>query len=207
MNKSLLENMDSYDKLPEKAITETGKISNKFLELGITSFKDACLYLHNLPYGYNSNYDDELILFKESKGTCTSKHAIAAALAQELNIPLFKKIGIYKFTEEISWGAEKITEKYGIPYVPMIHCFLVYKEFQFDLTEGNQNGKKTSIENFIHTEKVKPFISKKKEYLIFRKVIRKNILPDKELKGIKERTLLKAREEAIKLLKANLKRE
>ena len=179
MNKSLLENMDSYDKLPEKAITETGKISNKFLELGITSFKDACLYLHNLPYGYNSNYDDELILFKESKGTCTSKHAIAAALAQELNIPLFKKIGIYKFTEEISWGAEKITEKYGIPYVPMIHCFLVYKEFQFDLTEGNQNGKKTSIENFIHTEKVKPFISKKKEYQIFRKVIRKNIITNK----------------------------
>lgn len=196
--------MDSYDELPNGEIKPRGDISNKFLDLGIGSFKDACMYVHNKEYGYNSNYDDKMIFFKENKGTCTTKHGVIAALAQEIGIPLYKKIGIYKFTEAISEGTNQILEKYSIPYVPMIHCFLVFKEYRFDLTEGNNNGKKTSIENFIHTEKVEPFISKKNEYLIFKKVLKKKILPSDEMKGIKERTLLKAREEAINLLKKNI---
>lgn len=44
-----------------------------------------------------------MILFKEEKGTCTSKHAVIAGLAEELNIPLYKHVGIYKLTEEIFW--------------------------------------------------------------------------------------------------------
>jgi hypothetical protein len=126
-------------------------------------------------------------------------------LAEELGIPLYKYVGIYKFTEDISTGTNKILKKYDIPYVPMIHCFLVYKDYRFDLTEGNNNGKKTSIEDFIHAQKVAPFISKKDEYLIFKKVLRDKILPSEEMRGIKERTLLKAREGAIKLLKKNMR--
>ncbi|MGV9173683.1 MAG: hypothetical protein ACOC44_15730 [Promethearchaeia archaeon] len=198
--------MDPYQYLPDKKIEPRGEISKKFLDLGIDSYKEACFYLHNLPYGYNSDYDDELILFKEQKGTCTTKHAVAAALALELKIPLHKNVGIYKFTEKISWDADKILDKYVIPYVPMVHCFLVYKDFRFDLTEGNKNGKKTSIENFLHVEQVEPFISRKEEYKLFRNVLRNKILSNKDMKGIKERTLLKAREEAIVLLKKNLKR-
>ncbi len=104
--------------------------------------------------------------FKEKMGTCTTKHAIIAGLAEELGIPLYKKVGIYKYTEDISTGANKILEKYKILYVPMVHCFLVYQDYRFDLTEGNKNGKKKSIENFIYTEKVVPFISRKDEYLL-----------------------------------------
>lgn len=197
--------MDSYDKLPDKEIKPLGEISKKILELGINSFKDACHYVHNIKYGYNSNYDDKMILFKEKKGTCTTKHAVIAGLAKELKIPLFKNIGVYKFTEEISTGVNKILKKYNVPYVPMIHCFLVYDEFRFDLTEGNNNGKKKYIEEFIHIEKVEPFISMKDEYLLFKKVMKDKILKSKEMEGITERTLLKAREESIDLLKKNIR--
>jgi len=196
--------MDSYDKLPDVEIKPRGDISKKFLDLGISSFKDACLYVHNQEYGYNTDYDDKMIFFKENKGTCTSKHAVIAALAEELEIPLYKYVGVYKFSEEISNGVNKILEKYNIPYVPMNHCFLVYKDYRFDLTEGNNNGKKMSIENFIHVQKVAPFISKKEEYLILKEVISDKILPPNQMNGIKERNLLKAREEAIKLLKQNM---
>jgi hypothetical protein len=55
--------MDSYDKLPDAEITPSGDLSKKFLELGIKSFKEACLYVHNVDYGYNSNYDDHMIFF------------------------------------------------------------------------------------------------------------------------------------------------
>ncbi len=196
--------MDSYNNLPDLEIKPMGKISKKFLALGINSFKEACIYVHNEKYGYNSNYDDKMIFFKEKMGPCTTKHAIIAGLAEELGISLYKKVGIYKFTEDIAIGANKILEKYKIPYVPMVHCFLVYKDYRFDLTEDNKNGKKKSIENFIYTEKVDPFISRKDEYLLFKKVLKEKILLNEEMKGITEKTLLKAREESIKLLKSNI---
>lgn len=193
--------MDSYDNLPDAKITPQGEISKIFLEMGIKSFKEACKHIHEIDYGYNSTYEDDLILFKENKGTCTTKHAIIAGLARELDIPLHKNVGVYKFTEDITTGAQEILDKYHIPYIPMVHCFLVYDNYRFDLTEGNNNGKKTSIENFVETKEVDPFISRKNEYLWYKKVLKEKILPTDEMKGIKERTLLKAREESIKLLK------
>ncbi len=199
--------MDSYDKLPEAEIKPIGEMSRKFLELGIKSFRKACDYVHNIEYGYNSNYDDKLIFFKEKKGSCTSKHAVIAGLAEELNIPLYKYVGVYKFTEEISTGTNEILKKYNIPYVPLVHCFLVYKDLRFDLTEGNCNGKNTIIDEFLYEEKVDSFISRKDEYLLFKKVLKDLILPLKEMEEIKERALLKAREESIILLKENTKKQ
>ena len=199
--------MDSYEKLPDGEIKPGGQMSNKFLQLGIKTFKEACKYVHNEEYGYNTNYDDRMIFFKENKGTCTTKHAVIAGLAEELEIPLYKYVGVYRFTERISTGTDEIMRKYKVPYIPMVHCFLVYKDFKFDLTEDNCHGKNTNIEEFIHEEQVDPFISRKDEYLLLKKVIKEKILPSKEMDGIKERSLLKAREEAIILLKENIKRQ
>jgi len=199
--------MDSYNKLPDAEIKPIGEISKKFLDLGIKSFREACEYVHNFEYGYNTDYDDKMVLFKENKGTCTTKHAIISGLAEELNIPLYKHIGVYKFTEEISNGTNQILKKYNLPYVPMVHCFLTYKDHRFDLTEGNCNGKNTTIEEFIHEEKVNPFISRKNEYLRFKKVLKEKVLPSKEMEGIAERSILKAREESIILLKENIKKQ
>ena len=196
--------MDLYDNLPDAKIIAQGEISKKFLTMGITSFKEACFYVHEMKYGYNSTYDDDMILFKENMGTCTTKHAIIAGLARELDIALKKNIGVYKFTEEITTGAQEILNNYKIPYVPMVHCFLVYKDYRFDLTEGNDNGKKTSIEKFIQTREVEPFISRKDEYLWYKEVLKENVLPLAEMEGITERILLKAREESILLLKKSI---
>ncbi len=192
--------MDSYDKLPDVDLIPVGELSKKFLDIGIKTFKDACNYVHNVDYGYNTNYEDKMILFKEKRGSCTSKHTVIAGLAQELNIPLYKHVCVYKFTEEITTGVNEILNKYNIPYVPMTHCFLVYDKFKFDLTEGNNNGKKKPIDEFIHSEKVDPFISRKDEYLLFKKVLKEKILPSIEMKGIPEKTLLKARAKSINLL-------
>jgi hypothetical protein len=199
--------MDSYDKLPDAEIKPSGIISRKFLELGIKSFKEACIYVHDIEYGYNTNYDDKMIFFKEKKGTCTSKHATIAQLAKELDIPIYKHVAVYKLTEEIATGTNKILKKYELPYVPMQHCFLVSKDYHFDLTEGNCNGKNTSIEDFIYTQKVEPFISQKDEYLLYKKVLKDYVLLSKEMEGVSERNILKAREESIILLKENIEKQ
>jgi hypothetical protein len=193
--------MEKFILFPDKDISERGKISEKFLSLGIHRFVEACRYVHELPYGYNSDRDDLMILFKENMGTCTTKHAVIATLALELDIPVFKNIGIYAMTEEIVTGTNEILAESDLPYVPMVHCFLVYGEYRIDLSEGNDNGKNTSIEEFLFTHQVEPNISAKAEYLLYRKALKDQILTREEMRGKEIAQILHARENGLKLLK------
>ncbi len=196
--------MDSFFVFPDKHLSNVGLISTEFLTLGIQNFIDACRYVQTLPYGYNSDRDDLMILFKENKGTCTTKHAVIATLAVELNLPISKSIGIYAMTEEIVTGTKEILVKYALPYVPMLHCFLAYDQYMVDLTEGNKNGKNRPIEDFLYTQQVEPNIPEKDEYLLFRAAIIDPILKRKEMEGVEIARLLHAREEGLKKLKSNL---
>ncbi len=196
--------MDSYTVFPDAAITKDGIISKRFIELGIDRFHAACQWVHELPYGYNSNRDDLMILFKEKMGTCTTKHAVIATLALELNLPVEKNIGIYAMTEEIVSGTDEILQEYGLPYVPMIHCFLVHGDSRVDLIEGNTNGKNQAIDTFLYTERVMPNISAKDEYLKYRTNLKENILQRSEMRDIGMVTVLHAREKGLELLKANI---
>ena len=147
-----------------------------------------------------------MILFKEKSGTCTTKHAVIATLAEESGLPIKKVVGIYAMTEEIFSGTNKILDKYKLPYVPMVHCFLIYGEHSVDLTEGNNNGKKRSIQDFLHTEEVIPNISERDEYMLYRKGLKDHILTRAELQGIGLKRILHAREEGLALLRANIDR-
>ncbi|MBW1696604.1 MAG: hypothetical protein JRH18_13865 [Deltaproteobacteria bacterium] len=197
--------MDKISAFPDKPIPEgAGVVSEQFLRLGIKRFVDACQYVHKLPYGYNSDSDDLMILFKEKKGTCTTKHAVIAALAEELSLPITKTIGIYPMTEELVSGTNPILDKYRLPYVPMLHCFLQGDHYRVDLTEGNRNGKNRSIEDFLYTEKVRAGITKREEYLLYRRVLKEVILGRDEMKGVDLKTVLRAREEGLNVLKSNL---
>ncbi len=196
--------MDQVTVFPDRDITKADVVSQKFLSLGVKTFVDACQYVQQLPYGYNSNSDDLMILFKEKMGTCTTKHAVIATLAGELDLPITKTIGIYPMTETLVTGTHGILEKYNLSYVPMTHCFLEYDRYRVDLTEGNHNGKNRSIEDFLFTEKVKPTITKKEEYLLYRQTLTDLIRTRNEMKGIDIKTILHAREEGIGLLKFNV---
>ena len=196
--------MNPYKVFPDKTITEAGPITKTFLSLGIGSFQEACQYVHGLPYGYNSDRDDLMILFKEKMGTCTTKHAVIATLAAELGLPITRGVGIYAMTETIVTGTDKILTEYSLPYAPMIHCFLEYGNYRVDLTEGNRNGKNRPIDNFLYTDRVAATISAKDEYMIYRKALSEVILKRNELKGADIKRILHAREEGLKLLKANL---
>jgi hypothetical protein len=196
--------MDNFNVFPEKAIIGTGSVSKAVLDLGIRSFLDACRYVNELPYGYNSDRDDLMILFKEKMGTCTTKHAVIATLAAELGLAITKGVGIYAMTEAIVTGTDKILSEYGLPYVPMIHCFLEYGNYRVDLTEGNRNGKNRPINDFLYTDRVAAAISAKDEYMIYRRALSEVILKRDELKAADIKRILHAREEGLKLLKTNL---
>jgi hypothetical protein len=196
--------MNNYTVLPNPEITDRGVISGTFINLRIKNFWDVCKYVHELPYGYNSNPDDIMILFKEGYGSCTAKHAVIATLAMELTIPVFKMVGIYAMTEELVTGTNRILGEYHLPYLPMIHCFLVYDSFRVDLTEGNANGKNHSIEEFLFTEKVIPNISEKDEYLLYKSALKNQIMNRREMDGIKMIDVLRARTEGIALVRSKV---
>ena len=196
--------MDDLRVLPDKVIDATGPISEHFLSLGVDTFLNACRHVHELPYGYNSDRDDLMILFKEGYGSCTTKHAVIATLAAELGLPVTKAVGIYAMTEDIVTGADRILVKYKLPYVPLLHCFLVHGDHRVDLTEGNANGKKRAIESFLFTRQVIPNITARDEYLLYRKALSESILKRNELCGIDLKKILHAREEGLALLKASL---
>lgn len=196
--------MDPLNIFPDFTIAPAGMISEQFLNMHIPTFTAACKYVHQLPYGYNIDRDAPMGLFKENKGTCTTKHAVIATLALEQDYPIHKNIGIYAMTEVLVSGTDTILDKFALPYLPMVHCFLVYKTFRVDLTEGNLNGKNSSIEAFIYTTKVAPDISGKDEYLLYRKALQEHVLTRKEFEGIAIKTILQAREEGLALLKANI---
>jgi hypothetical protein len=198
--------MHNYRVFPERAISADGPISAEFNALNIRSFQEACRWVQELPYGYNSDRDDLMILFKEKMGTCTTKHAVIATLAAELGLPVTRGVGIYAMTEAIVTGTDKILSEYDLPYVPMIHCFLEYDGFRVDLTEGNRNGKNRPIDDFLFTDRVVAAITARNEYLIYRNALSKTILNRPELKGIDLKRVLHAREEGLKLLKANVQK-
>jgi hypothetical protein len=196
--------MNPYTIFPDCEIQGGGKVADTFLAMGIHRFLEACRHVHGLPYGYNSDRDDPMILFKERMGSCTTKHATIATLAQELSLPIARGVGIYPMTESIVTGAGRITAAYGLPYVPMIHCYLEYQGLKVDLTEGNRNGKNRSIDDFLFTRPVEANISAKAEYLIYRQALTDLVRSRDELRGIDVKQLLHAREEGIKLLRANI---
>jgi hypothetical protein len=196
--------MDKIDVFPNAPIAGEGLVAGEFKRLGIDRFHDACRYVHQLPYGYNSDRDDLLILFKEGFGSCTTKHAVIATLAKELSLPVVKNIGVYAMTEKIVTGTEDVLREFGLPYLPMVHCFLAYDDFRVDLTEGNRNGKNCAINAFLFTGQVVPNISAKDEYLLYRKVLKEHILVRPEFEGTDIKRVLQAREKGLKRLKDNL---
>jgi hypothetical protein len=113
-------------------------------------------------------------------------------------------VGIYAMNEEIVTCTNQILDKYHLPYLPMIHCFLIYDDYRVDLTEGNNNGKNHSIEEFLFTEKVIPNISEKDEYLLYKKALKNHILIRKEIEGITMIDVLHARTEGIMLLRSKV---
>jgi len=56
----------------------------------------------------------------------------------------------------------------------------------------------------LYTEKVAANIPAKDEYLLYRKALKDHVLCREELQGVEMKMILKAREEGIALLRANI---
>lgn len=127
-------------------ITSKGAISNQFLELGLNDFKSAAEYVQLLPYKRNLTKENELCVFEDLGGTCSTKHSLLKNLAIENDFSELKlMLGIFMMNETNTSKISSVLKKYHLKEMPEAHNYLKYRNDVLDLTRKN-----SSPENFVH---------------------------------------------------------
>ncbi len=129
--------MESWPALPGAALAPRGPASESFLRAHCDSYRIAAKYLHELPYGRNSDRADYWLVLPERRGTCSTKHALLAALAREQGLPVSQVIGIYDMTESNTPGVGRVLSAHGLASIPEAHCYLRYAGQRVDITRSD----------------------------------------------------------------------
>lgn len=146
--------MSIANRLYSYPIQPIGIISNGFLQLDINNFYEAAKYIQSLPYGRNQQNDFRLVL-AEQRGTCSTKHALLAQLAKELNLPIHLVIGIYEMSEKNTPKVGAILNKYKLRSIPEAHCYLLYQDERLDFTQ-TESSKESPFDSLLYEEKIEP---------------------------------------------------
>ncbi|AEA44873.1 hypothetical protein [Fluviicola taffensis] len=137
-------------------LTSNEPYSDSFRNKGINSFKEACDYIAQLPYGRNANREDFSLVLSEAKGTCSSKHALLSELALENSHPEIELIaGIFLMNEETHSKLTGFFEDKPYSNIPECHCYLRYNGERFDYTDTS-NGLERIIPRLVREQRIDP---------------------------------------------------
>ena len=139
--------------IPDQPLVGAGDITRRFRALGIVDFVGAARYVQKLPYGRTASRTDVTLVLTESRGTCTTKHALLAALAAEQGIDVALTLGVYEMTERNTPGVGRVLDRYGLAAVPEAHCYLTRAGERIDLTREVEAAE--SIHAFLHEETIR----------------------------------------------------
>ncbi|MGX7666549.1 hypothetical protein [Flavobacterium pedocola] len=181
-------------------LNSNGFLTNLLAAKGIESWEEFLGFIKVIPYGRNRNRNDFSLVITEKKGTCSSKHALAASVAIENKIPNVALIlGMYKMNESNTPIGTLLSDN-NILYIPEAHCYLKIDGKHVDLTTNVSDFDKIRQdilnEIIIQPEQVGDFkVDYHKEYL-------KNWLTESNIKLTLEE-LWELRETCIEALSKN----
>ena len=147
--------MQSWSALPAAALKNAGEVSADFLARGIVDYQAAGRFLHQFPYGRNTDCANYRLVLSEGRGTCSTKHALLAALAREQNLPVLLTLGIYEMHGRNTPGVGKVLDRYNLSFIPEAHCYLTYNETRIDVTRSGMEPTEP-IESFLYEESILP---------------------------------------------------
>lgn len=118
-------------------ILEKGKYESYLNENHITTFQELISFVKKLPYGRNSSRSDFSLVFKELKGTCSSKHGLLQEIVeinavQEIEL----MVGIFLMNKDFHPNVKAVLEKYQLDDIPEAHSFLRFQGKRFDFTSS-----------------------------------------------------------------------
>jgi hypothetical protein len=105
-------------------LDKRGPISELFKSRGVRNFGGAVDYIWRLPFDRNKRHGDWKLVLDERCGTCSTKHAVLMAVAEEQAIPARLRLGAFEMTAENTPGIRPVLEKFGFPAVPELYCVL-----------------------------------------------------------------------------------
>jgi hypothetical protein len=147
--------MRSWDALPDVPLSPGGPFADEFIARGIADFRGAGRYLQQLPYGRTTDRAEFGAVLREGRGTCSTKHALLAALAHEQGVSAVLILGIYEMHERNTPGVGAVLSRYGVPYLPEAHCYLAYDGARIDITRAGGDAAEP-IARFLHEEAINP---------------------------------------------------
>lgn len=147
--------MRSWDALPKTSLTHAGPLSAECIAMGLTDFQAVGRYLQALPYGRMANRADYHAVLRQTKGTCSTKHALLAALADEQQLALALTLGIYEMYERNTPGVGAVLAQYQLAFIPEAHCYVTYDAMRIDVTRSGAEPVEP-ISRFLHEETIVP---------------------------------------------------
>ena len=110
-------------------------ISEAFRSVGIYSFQEACRWVKSLRYARNSDRENLILVIQEKRGTCSSKHGLLTALAEEnarQDVELIA--GFFMMSPETHPKLTPFFQEKPYTVIPECHCYLRIKGERFDFT-------------------------------------------------------------------------
>jgi hypothetical protein len=147
--------MRSWDVLPDNPLARAGEVSAEFLRLGMRDYRAAARFINQLPFGRNADRADFRLVLRERRGTCSTKHALLAALAIEQRLSVSLTLGIYEMSERNTPGVGEVLMRNGLSSIPEAHCYLVFNRERIDVTR-NLADPAQPIARFFHEETIAP---------------------------------------------------
>ena len=138
--------------LPSAPLVGDGAVTRRFRDRGIADFATAAHYVQALPYGRTSSRSDVALVLTEGRGTCSTKHALLAALAAEVGLDVVLTLGIYEMSETNTPGVGPVLARHGLASIPEAHCYLVSNGHRIDVTRDVVGAE--PIGSFLHEEPI-----------------------------------------------------
>jgi hypothetical protein len=129
--------MDSWNVLDPVVLRPSGDISAAFIRTGSLDYRAAARFVSLLPYGRNSLAHDPLVVLREGRGTCSTKHALLRRLAKEQDLEIALVVGIYEMNAQNTPGVGGVLERYRLVSLPEAHCYLRSRGKRIDVTGEN----------------------------------------------------------------------
>lgn len=138
------------------ALQPCGPFSNLALAHKLDTLGKLFKYIKALSYQRISDKHQLALIFEEQCGTCSTKHAVVAVIAQEQQLKgLELMLGIYAMNESNTKGVGKVLDAYHLDFIPEAHTYLKLQNKRIDLTSSsNQNT--SFVDDLFHEEIITP---------------------------------------------------
>ena len=138
------------------AINGSGSLSSEVRRLGFATFAQIAEHVRMLPYGRVAVADDQLVVLRSGRGTCSSKHRFLAALAHECGqTDVTLTVGLYEMSSRNTPGIGLILSASHVHSIPEAHCYLTHRGNRYDFT-GLTSGVTSPFDSLIEEREVAP---------------------------------------------------